>query len=190
MPAVGRCYSRAWGEVFACKLEQFGESEMAHLFRDDEQRFDRLTDAGRQYFFGPESNAESMPEIWLHGLVEAVAGCMMADSPMGPLGYRYGEDDGLWEIDLYPTPVELVGGAVDGEVVASGFSLDIEQLRSLFDRIDAVAWQSLGFPDGEGPHISIEGVYHGKEVFLQVLAYAPDDEEPGMKLDTTRRGDG
>ena len=115
---------------------------------------------------------------------------MTADSPMGPLGYRYGEDDGPWQIDLYPTPVELVGGAVDGEVVAPGFSLDIEQLRGLFDRLDAVAWQSLGFPDGEGPHVSVEGVYQGHEVFIQVLAYAPEDEEPGMKLDTTRRGDG
>ena len=32
--------------------------------------------------------------------------------------------------------------------------------------------------------MSIDGVYQGHEVFVQVLAYAPDDEEPGMKLDT------
>ena len=92
----------------------------------------------------------------------------------------------MWQIDLYPTPVELIGGAMDGEVVAPGFSLDIEQLRGLFDRIDAVTWQSLGFRAGEGPHVSVEGVYQGHEVFIQVLAYAPEDEEPGMKLDTTR----
>ena len=177
-------YYRAWGEVFARKLEQCGERAMARLFRDDEPRFNQLTDAGREYFFGPKSNAQNVPEVWLHGLVEAVAGCMMADSPTGPLGYRYGEDDGLWQIDLYPTPVELVGGAADGEVVAPGFSLDIEELLGLFDRIDAMAWQSLGFPGGEGPHVSVEGVYEGHEVFVQVLAYAPDDEEPGMKLDT------
>ncbi len=54
------------------------------------------------------------------------------------------------------------------------------------ETVDAVAWQSLGFPSGEGPHVSIEGVYQGHEVFVQVLAYAPEDEEPGMKLDTTR----
>ena len=110
---------------------------MARLFRNDEAQFNRLTDAGRQYFFGPESDAENLPTVWLRGLVEAVAGCMEADSPMGPLGYRYGEEDGLWQIDLYPTPVELVGGADDGEVVAPGFTLDIEQLRGLFDRVAA-----------------------------------------------------
>ena len=180
-------YYRAWGEVFAKTLEQFGEREMARLFRDDEERFNQLTDIGRQYFFGPESNAENVPEVWLHRLAEAVAGCMEATSPMGPLGYRYGEEDSMWEIDLYPTSVELVGGAADGEVVAAAFSLDIEQLRGLFDRIDVLAWQSLGFLSGEGPHVSIEGIYQGHEVFIQVLAYAPEDEEPGMKLDTTRQ---
>ena len=157
---------------------------MANLFRKDEARFNAIADAGRVYFFGADADVANVPEVWLHGLVKAIADCMEADSPTGPLGYRYGEDDGFWEIELYPTPVELIGGAADGEVVAPGFSLDIEQIRMLFNRIDAVAWQSLGFPGGEGPHISIEGVYQGHDVFIQILAYAPDDEEPGMKLDT------
>ncbi len=176
-------YHAAWERIYLAKLEAFGEQEMADLHRADREEFDKRGEAGRQYFHGPED-----AEAWLDELVEAVAGCMEAGSPMGPLGIRYGEEDGMWLIDLYPTPVELVGGAVDGEVVAPGFSLDIEQLRGLFDRIDAVAWQSLGFPAGEGPHISVEGVYQGHEVFIQVLAYAPEGEEPGMKLDTTRRG--
>ena len=52
---------------------------------------------------------------------------------MGPLGYRYNEDDDYWEVDIYPTPVELIGGAVDGEVIAPGFGLDVEELRSAFE---------------------------------------------------------
>lgn len=172
----------AWNRIFAAKLDAFGEREMADLFRADPKEFERRSEIGRGYFHGPED-----AEAWLDELVEEVAGCMEADSPMGSLRYRSGEEDGLWQIDLYPTPVELIGGAVDGEVVAPGFSLDIEQLRGLFDRIDAVTWQSLGFPAGEGPHVSVEGVYQGHEVFIQVLAYAPEDEEPGMKLDTTQR---
>jgi len=174
-----RAYQAAWDGIFAEKLAEFGEREMADLYQTDPEEFQRRSEVGREYFHGPES-----PDAWLDELVETVAGCLMAESPMGPLGYRYGEEDDLWQIDLYPTPVELVGGAADGEVVAPGFILDIEQLRSLFDRIDAMVWQSLGFPNGEGPHVSIEGAYHGHEVFVQVLAYAPEDEEPGMKLDT------
>jgi hypothetical protein len=32
------------------------------------------------------------------GLLEAVAGCMEADSPMGPLGMRHHEEEGFWEV--------------------------------------------------------------------------------------------
>ena len=89
------------------------------------------------------------------------------------------------ERSTYPTPVELVGGAVDGEVVAPGFTLDVEELRAAFDRIEALVWHSLGFPHDEGPRLVVEGVLQGRKVFLQVLAYAPEDEEPGMRLDTS-----
>jgi len=106
---------------------------------------------------------------------------------MGPLGMRYQEEEGLWEVWIYPTPVELVGGADDGAVVVPGFSLDLEELRSAFDSISAFGWNALGLHWSVGPHIYFEGVYEGHEVYLQILAQAPLDEEPGMKVDTTRR---
>ena len=180
-----RRYYRDWGEWFAQTLEHFGEPSMARLFREDQQRFDQLSDAGREYFFGPRCDGNDVPEVWLHRLLHAVAECMVALSPVGPLGYRYGGDEGVWEIDIYPTPVELIGGARDGEVLDAGFSIDIEQLRGSFERIDAVMWESMGHPGGAGPNVTIEGRYEGHEVFIQVLAYAPVDEEPGMKIDTT-----
>ena len=143
-------------------------------------------ETGDQAFFGPETPEEES-EFWLGDLVDAVAACMTADSPTGPLGCRYVEEGGFWHVILYPTPVELIGGAEDGEIVAPGFSLDLEALRALFDRVDTFDWRSLGFPS-DGPEVSIEGRFQGCESYLQVLAYAPDDEEPGMKLDTVRRG--
>lgn len=124
---------------------------------------------------------------WVYDLLEIVAGSMESLSGTSPLGFMYREEAGFWEIAVYPTPVELVGGAEDGEIVAPGFSLDLEGLRGEFERVDAISWHSLGYPNGEGPHVVIEGTYQGHEVFLQILAYAPEDEEPGMKLDTTRR---
>ena len=45
----------------------------------------------------------------------------------------------------------------------------------------------MGFPADEGPRIGVGGVFRGRPVFLQVLAAAPEDEQPGMKLDTLRR---
>jgi hypothetical protein len=100
---------------------------------------------------------------------------------------RTWEEEGCWEIWVYPTPVELVGGRHDGEVVAPGFSLDLEQLRDEFDSIAALGWNSLGLNLPQGPHVYVEGVFQGREVYLQVLAYAPEDEEPGLKIDASQK---
>jgi hypothetical protein len=106
---------------------------------------------------------------------------------MGPLGYWWREEEGLWEFTVFPTPVELVGGSVDGAVVAPGFHLDLEQLRAAFERVVDFGWNALGVVDPDGPYVWLEGIYQGQEIFLRVLAEAPEDEEPGLKLDTTGR---
>jgi hypothetical protein len=129
-----------------------------------------------------------MPDVpaWLNGLVEVVADAMTSHGIPGPLGLRYREEDGAWDVLVYPLPVELVGGAHDGGVVSPCFSLDLEQVRSAFARVDDVSWTAhAAGPEDEGPCISFEGEYDGHEVWLRVLAFAPSDEEPGMKLDTT-----
>ena len=174
-----RQYMRAWDKLVGEQLERHGEDEMARLFRTDPDGFEERSQLGRQHFHGPDD-----PEYWLTGLAEAVASATTANSLMGPPGFRYSEDDGCWVVLIYPRPVDLVGGSVDGEVVASGFSLDLEELRSLFDRVDDCSWQTRGFNDNECPHVSIEGIYQGRVVVLRVLTYAPDDEEPGLKVDT------
>jgi hypothetical protein len=177
----------AWDALYAATLVEFGEHDLARLFREDEEEFYEKYEAGRQFFHGPESDDEVEDDVWLNTLLGEVGGCMEADSAMGPLGLRYSEEEAFWEICIYPTPVELVGGRHDGEVVVPGFSLDLDQLRESFDSVVAFHWNALGLNYPEGPHVSIEGVFQGREVYLQVLAYAPEGEEPGLKLDATRR---
>jgi hypothetical protein len=180
---------QAMREFLACNLERFGEPEMARLCRDDPERFQELLDAGRRYFLGKKSDAENVPGMLPHFLACAIAGCMEAEYPIpsGPLGYRYDEGDGLLLImDLYPTPVELIGGVTDGEVLAPVFSLDVEKLRGVFDSIDTLSWQSSGLPDAEDAHIFVIGDYRRRVVMLHILANAPKDEKPGMKLGRAR----
>ena len=177
----------AWGALYAATLEEHGEQDMARLFREGGGEFDAKYEAGRQFFHGTGDDEEVEDEGWLSALREAVGGCVGADSPMGPLGLRYREEEGLWEVWLYPTPVELVGGRHDGEVVVPGFSLDLEQLRACFETVVALSWDALGLNCPEGPHVAIEGVFLGREVCLQVLAYAPKGEGPGLRLDAARR---
>ena len=169
----------AWDRIYADKLQEFGEHELARKFQDDPAGFQRQNENGRQYFHGPDRAA------WLDELIEAVADHMTADGVTGPLGVRYSEEDGIWVVLVYLSPVELIGGAHDGEIVAPGFFLDLEGLRSLFDRVNDFTWQGFGFTSDDGPHVSIDGIYQGHEVFLQVQAYAPEDEDPGVKADLT-----
>lgn len=173
-------YYSAWDNLFARTLREFGENEIASLFESDPKQFEQRHEAGRQYFHGP-----LVPD-WLDELVEAVAGCIEADDPLGPLGYRWHEESGFWEFDLYPMPVELVGGAVDGAVVDPGYSLDMTALQAVFDQAKFLYWNTHGYHGSDPPFVSVEGVYEGREMFVRILAAAPEGEEPGMKFQVTR----
>jgi hypothetical protein len=80
---------------------------------------------------------------WLENLVEVISECVEAQSPMGPLGYRSLAQGDPCELLVYPTPVELVGGAEDGAVVLPGFSLDLQALLAHFDRVEACRWSPV-----------------------------------------------
>lgn len=175
----------AWDRLYVATMEEFGEHQMARLFQDDPEQFDERYETGRQFFHGPDGDEEELD--WLDGLLQAVSACVEVTSAMGPLGYRYREEDGFWEIWIFPTPVELVGGAHDGAVVAPDFSLDLEEPRSFFESVEALGWHALGLNWSEGPHVYVEGVYEGHEVYLKVLAQAPEGEEPGIKVNTVRK---
>lgn len=127
------------------------------------------------------------PPAWMETLVDVVAECLDAHSPMGPLGFRYLEEDAHGELVIYPTPGELVGGADDSTVVVPGFALDLHALLAAFERVTALLWCAHGFGphDPEGPCVSLEGLYQGHPVWLRVLAEPPEDEEPGLQLDTS-----
>ena len=64
------------------------------------------------------------PSAWLTELVEGVAGCMEAHSPMGALGWRYHEMRKPWNSSSIPHSSNSSGGEHDGTIVVPGFSLD------------------------------------------------------------------
>ena len=122
---------------------------------------------------------------WLTSLVDAVGDCTEIHCACGPMAFRWGNDDDFWEVRIYYTPGEAVGGAEDGAVLVPGFTLDLMALMSVFEELTDARWHahSFGPHDQEGPHVSVEGVYQGHHVYLQVLAEAPEGEEPGFKVD-------
>jgi hypothetical protein len=127
------------------------------------------------------------PPAWMESLVDTVIDCMEPHHGLGPLGFSWGNESDFWEICVYPTPAELIGGAEDGAVVNPGFSLDVQELCRAFEDLRAVSWQAhpLGPHDHDAPNVSFEGDYDGHDVWMRVLSAAPPDEEPGFKVDTT-----
>ena len=121
----------------------------------------------------------------MESLVDAVGDCLEVYSEGGPLTFRWGQEDELWRMMIYLAPVELVGGPSDGAITHAFFSLDLQELISAFDEVMAFLWytDSISPHDLAGPHITVEGNYQGRHVFLEILSFAPADEEPGHKVD-------
>jgi hypothetical protein len=105
----------AWDQIFVDTLVGCGEGDMAEQFQHDHEEFDRLLEAGRRFFHGETPADDLQASDWLEELIGQIAESMEFHSPDGPLGYRYGGEDGFWEVAVYPTPVEIVGGADDGD---------------------------------------------------------------------------
>jgi hypothetical protein len=177
-------YQAAWDKLFVEALEEHGETGIADLYRTDRPEFERRCEAGRHWFHG-DADLESDDPAWLEDLLELVSGCLKPDALPAALGCRYREEDGLWEVVMFFRPVEIVGGASDGEVVHAGFSLDFDALQSGFDDVDASGWDALGSRGPDGPHVWIEGEFAEREVLLRVLAYSPEDAEP-VKIEEAR----
>ena len=122
---------------------------------------------------------------WIDALVDVVAGCLEPHSFMGPLGLYYEEEEGFWTITVFPCLVELLGDAADTEVLAPAFSMDLKPLWSAFEDVVEIHWNAHPFgPDGDdSAYITVEGHYQGHEIWLRVLAEAPEGEKPAIQID-------
>ncbi len=130
-----------------------------------------------------ENNMSQAPE-WMKRLVDVVAASLDPLAETNPVGYRYGEDGGVWEVVTYPKPVEL-GTRTHSTI---GFFLDLKGLPNAFDEVEAMQWFAFR-RESDVPEIVIEGTYEEHQVLLRVLAEPPaDDEEAGLMLDTPGKG--
>jgi hypothetical protein len=154
----------AWDELYAEQLEAHGEPDMARTFREDREQFDRLGEAGRQYF--TRAPADDADLSWLEALRADIAGCLTADAELGRLEMLHDESDGAWQITVYPTASEVA------EV--PDFDLDVERLRAAFGTVAECAWHVPGDDDPLGPALQVKGSYRNHLVLLTVLTREPD----------------
>lgn len=121
------------------------------------------------------------PPAWLAQLANQVVACILPADTLSPVGCHYCEVDDGWEVTLFASRTEIVGGHLDGTTFASAFALDLVPLQELFDPLHEHYWQALSMAadDELGPHIGIVGDHLGHRVAVRILAAAPDRFESG-----------
>lgn len=123
----------------------------------------------------------AVPSDWLATLANELALRIHPVDPLAPLGCHYTFHAGCWEITLFVSTTEVVGGECDGEAFASAFQFDLAGIEFLFERVTSLGWQPIDLGDGDdlGPHIAIEGVRDGHSVWVRVTACPPAGFQPG-----------
>ena len=101
-----------------------------------------------------------------------------------------GKEQPWFEIRVYPSVVELLGGKEDGETVYQGFRVDLKALQeALFPLYDEVQEWELDNAIGQAddlprPAIMISGKLKGTKddiLTVHICTYPPEDAEPAEK---------
>jgi hypothetical protein len=121
------------------------------------------------------------PPAWLKTMANAVAEVFEPVDLLSPIGCHFHLESGIWEVTLFASTTEVVGGVRDGTLVRSRFALNLMRIQELFSHVESMHWQALplGADDDLGPHVAIEGTYAGQRVWLRVLARPPRNYPAG-----------
>ena len=123
------------------------------------------------------------PPEWLQEFADAVALNMVPVDLLAPVGCHFCLVDETWEIALFVSSTQIVGGRKDGVLRHSRFNVDLQAVTKLFSEVQNISWQALPLAadDELGPHLSIEGTCAGKPVWLRILSRAPKRFDVGRR---------
>jgi len=120
---------------------------------------------------------------WIKDLADSSAVYLVPTDILAPIGCHYCRVGDVWEISLFVSRTEIVGGEYDGSQRGSKFILDVPALMELFESVPDVQWQAQSHGEDYelGPHLALIGIYAGHKVCLQILADAPLRFAPGRR---------
>lgn len=164
----------------------YGESEMGDLLECYADEFQHRYEKGRGFFFDPPEPGAAELRCAVQELSDHVRQCVGSRAPLGPLACRWSIDYGFVDLQVFPTPIELVGGPQDGAVIDPDLDFDLLRILDAFDRIDGIGW-TLDGEDREYHYVCFRGAYRGHDVWVTVFAGAPAGEKPTVKSDELRK---
>lgn len=129
------------------------------------------------------------PPDWLSNLANEVAAHIEPFEPLAPVGCHYHLGEEGWEITVFVSDTEVVGGPLDGNRYGSRFRIDLKQLLEVFTDVTAIDWQAhrLDEDDELGSHLSIQGLHGNEPVWVRIPATAPARFEPGRQMHVYHR---
>ena len=133
---------------------------------------------------------EPIPPRWIGELSQLAIRAFHSESDLAPLGCHFHENDEVerpqWEVTLFVSSTEVIGGSLDGHRSVSPFMVDLAKLMSVLDVVESCYWQAhtMAEDDQLGPHVGMEGVFRGRSVWLRITAQPPDQFDPGRAFDS------
>lgn len=128
------------------------------------------------------------PPGWLRWLANDAARCVTQSLSSAPLGchFHYDAEGQAWEVTLFVSRAEVLGGELDGLEIPAGVGVDILGVLAVFESVMAVTWQAerLSGDDDLGAHLSFAGRSRGNEVWLRILGHAPVWAGVGQQLNS------
>jgi hypothetical protein len=132
------------------------------------------------------TNGDGTPPVWLRWFINDVTRGLIDRDIQGPLGCHFFHDDesGTWEVTLFASCTEVVGGPRDGSILPHGMQFDVSAAILAFDAPPRIHWQVGRVADDDelGSHLSFEGVARGRSVWLRLKEDAPEWAGPGRLL--------
>lgn len=119
---------------------------------------------------------------WLQQLSEELAAHIEPIGHDAPIGCHYCLTEQGWEITLFVSRTEILGGESDGEAFPGRFVFNVAGLLEVLEEVDSCWWQPVHFGDADdlGPHLSITGLYAGELVWVRIPAEQPRALESGL----------
>ena len=124
------------------------------------------------------------PPHWLSTFANSVAAHIYSFDDLSPLGCHFQKVDHVWEVTVFASHTEIVGGSRDGRILQSSFTVDIQKILDEFSHVESVTWQSqtIDRQDELGAHLAIEGRHEDKNIWLRVIAKAPQKFGAGRRV--------
>lgn len=123
----------------------------------------------------------STEPAWLKKFAERVCQAMEFPESNSPIGCHYHFAESTWEVTIFASSTEIVGGPSDGSRMPAPFVTDVHRVMTTFDETTSLSWQAaqMGPDDDLGTHLAIRGRFEGNAIWLRLLAEAPAGFAPG-----------